>query len=118
LLQGRKALEKFELKGDEQHGVQVLQRVPGNALPHDCRECPASMHGGVHNIRKSKEKNYGYNRDTGDYGDLRKAGASIREGDAPAHFKMPPALPALLLDHRIFGRRSAGKEEERRRWPR
>jgi len=27
LLQGRKRSKKFELKGDEQHGVQVLQRV-------------------------------------------------------------------------------------------
>ena len=28
----------------------------------------------VNNIRKSKDKNYGYNADTGEYGDLRKAG--------------------------------------------
>src|SRR4029077_11990389 len=59
LLQGRKALEKFELKGDEQHGVQVLQRV----LEMPCRMIAenAGLDGTVvvHNIRKSKEKNYG-----------------------------------------------------------
>jgi len=71
----------------------------------------------VHNIRKSKEKNYGYNADTGDYGDLRKAGVVDPVKVTRSALQMPQrCLPTA--DHRIFGRRSAGKEEERRRWPR
>src|SRR5205814_2017336 len=74
LLQARKALDKFELDGDEGLGVQVLQRV----LEMPCRFIAenAGLDGTVvvNNIRRSKEKNYGYNAETGKYEDLRKAG--------------------------------------------
>src|SRR5215471_5263554 len=74
LLQARRVLDKSKFEGDESHGVQVLQRV----LEMPCRLIAenAGLDGSVvvNNIRKSKEKNYGYNADTGVYEDLRKAG--------------------------------------------
>jgi chaperonin GroEL len=74
LLQARKVLDKLELGGDEGLGVQVLQRV----LEMPCRWIAenAGLDGTVvvNNIRRSKEKNYGYDADRGAYGDLRKAG--------------------------------------------
>src|SRR5205823_8677878 len=75
LLQTRKALDKqLGLEGDEALGVQVLQHV----LDIPCRFIAenAGLDGTVvvNNIRRSKEKNYGYNAETGKYEDLRKAG--------------------------------------------
>src|SRR5205823_10527347 len=74
LLQTRKALEKAGLEGDEGIGIGVLLRV----LDIPCRMIAenAGLDGTVvvNNIRRAKEKNYGYNAETGEYTDLRKAG--------------------------------------------
>ncbi len=74
LLQARKVLEKAGLDGDEAIGVQALQRV----LDIPCRSIAdnAGQDGTVvvNNIRRTKEKNYGYDADKGVYCDLRKAG--------------------------------------------
>ena len=74
LLQTRKVLDKFTLEGDEAAGVDVLKSV----LEMPCRMIAenAGLDGSVvvNNIRKSKEKNYGYDADKNVYGDLRKAG--------------------------------------------
>src|SRR5262249_37757933 len=74
LLQARKPLDRFQLEGDEQAGAQVVQQV----LEMPCRFIAdnAGQDGAVvvNNIRRSKEKNYGYDADRGVYTDLRKAG--------------------------------------------
>lgn len=75
LLQARKVLEKH-MKGtdDESQGMAVLYK----ALEMPCRMIAenAGLDGTVvvANILKSKDKNYGYNADTEEYTDLRKAG--------------------------------------------
>jgi chaperonin GroEL len=74
LLQARKVLDKFSAEGDEQAGVQVVQQV----LEMPCRFIAenAGLDGSVvvANIRRGKEKNYGYDADKGEYTDLRKRG--------------------------------------------
>ncbi|GIW79166.1 MAG: 60 kDa chaperonin 1 [Gemmatales bacterium] len=74
LLQARKVLDKLELQGDEALGVQLLR----NVLDFPCRKIAenAGLDGSVvvANILRSKDKNYGFNADTGEYTDLRKAG--------------------------------------------
>ena len=74
LLQARKVLDKLHLEGDEALGVRCLAIV----LEMPCRMIAdnAGVDGTVvvNNIRRSKEKNYGYNALTGEYGDMRKAG--------------------------------------------
>jgi chaperonin GroEL len=74
LIHARKVLEKFELDGDESMGVRVVY----NSLEIPCREIAenAGADGTVvaNNIRRSKEKNYGFDALVGEYGDLRKAG--------------------------------------------
>ncbi|MCS7045880.1 MAG: chaperonin GroEL [Gemmataceae bacterium] len=74
LIHARKALDKFELPGDEGLGVRVV----ANVLEIPCREIAqnAGVDGTVvaNNIRRSKDKNYGFNALTGEYEDLRKAG--------------------------------------------
>jgi len=74
LLQARKVLDKVKEESDEALGIGVLR----NVLEMPCRYIAenAGLDGSVvvNNIRKNKEKNYGYNADTGVYEDLRKAG--------------------------------------------
>jgi chaperonin GroEL len=75
LLWGRKALQNLKLKDEvEQMGVQVLYR----ALEMPCRLIAdnAGLDGTVvvNNISRSKDKNYGYDADKGEYTDLRKRG--------------------------------------------
>ncbi len=74
LIHAGKPLEKFELDGDEGLGVRVLRDV----LDIPCRwiALNAGLDGTVvaHNIRRSKDKNYGYDAERGEYCDLRKAG--------------------------------------------
>jgi chaperonin GroEL len=74
LLQARKSLDKLEVEGDEEAGVQVLKHV----LEMPCRFIAenAGLDGSVvvANIRRTREKNYGYDAETGEYTDLRKRG--------------------------------------------
>src|SRR5262249_38693189 len=75
LLQCRKALDKLQLEHhDEQMGVEVIRSV----LDIPCRMIAenAGQDGSVvvARIRRSKEKNHGYNAETDTYEDLRAAG--------------------------------------------
>jgi chaperonin GroEL len=74
MLQARKSLDSLKLDGDEAMGVKVVQAV----LEMPCRMIAenAGVDGTVvvNTIRKTKEKNFGYNALTGEYEDLRKAG--------------------------------------------
>src|SRR5205085_7660344 len=74
LIQARKVLDKFTLAGDEQLGVRCLQNIlefPARMIAENAGKDGTVV---VNNIRRSKEKNYGYNADTDTYEDLRKAG--------------------------------------------
>src|SRR5438445_9429575 len=74
LLHAAKVLDKGDRSGDEALGTALLKRV----VEMPCRLIAenAGLDGTVvvNNIRRTKEKNYGYNAETGAYGDLRKAG--------------------------------------------
>src|SRR5579875_1631463 len=75
LLQARKVLDKFEAESeDEQAGVRLVQNVL--EMPCRCIAENAGLDGSVvvANIRRSKDKNYGYDADKGEYTDLRKRG--------------------------------------------
>jgi chaperonin GroEL len=74
LIQARKVLEKLEVEGDEELGVKLLARI----LDWPCRWIAenAGLDGTVvvNKITKSKDKNFGYDAERGEYTDLRKAG--------------------------------------------
>jgi chaperonin GroEL len=97
LLQARKGLDKLQLGGDEEVGAQVLK----NALEVPCRWIAenAGMDGAVvvNNIRRSKDKNYGYNADTGEYEDLRKAGIVDPVKVTRSALQNAASVAALLL---------------------
>src|ERR1700730_13684321 len=68
------ALEKLKLQGDEAIGVNIVKR----ALEEPMRKIVqnAGQEGGiiVGRVRDSKEENYGFNAETGEFGDMIKAG--------------------------------------------
>jgi chaperonin GroEL len=74
LIQAARSLEKFKADETEQLGIELLKKV----LEIPCRSIAenAGLDGSVvvNNIRRSKEKNYGYDAQEGKYTDLRKAG--------------------------------------------
>ena len=74
LLNARKVLDKQKLQGDEDAGLRVLFRaleMPARMIAENAGEDGSVV---VANILKGKDKNYGYNADTDEYTDLRKAG--------------------------------------------
>jgi chaperonin GroEL len=74
LLRCLNALDKLKLDGDEATGVNIVKR----ALEEPCRQIAHNAgHEGaviVGRIRESKDDNFGFNADTGEFGDLVKAG--------------------------------------------
>jgi len=68
------ALEKLKLNGDEAIGVNIVKRAleePMRQIAHNAGEEGAVI---VGRVRESKEDNFGYNADTGEFIDLVKAG--------------------------------------------
>jgi chaperonin GroEL len=74
LLHARKVLDKQKLEGDEEVGLRVLFKaleMPARLIAENAGKDGTVV---VANILKQKDKNYGYNADTDEYEDLRKAG--------------------------------------------
>ncbi len=68
------ALEKLKLNGDEAIGVNIVKRAleePMRQIAYNAGEEGAVI---VGRVRESKEDNFGYNADTGEFIDLVKAG--------------------------------------------
>ena len=68
------ALEKLKLHDDEAIGVNIVKRAleePMRQIAHNAGAEGAVI---VGRIRESKDDNFGYNADTGEFGDLVKAG--------------------------------------------
>src|SRR6184192_2941660 len=74
LLRCLPALEKLKLGGDQQIGVNIVKR----ALEEPIRQIAENAgHEGalvVGHVRESKDENFGFNAETGEFGDLVKAG--------------------------------------------
>ena len=68
------ALEKIKATGDEEIGVNIVKRAleePMRQIAHNAGEEGAVI---VGRVRDSKDDNFGFNADTGEYGDMVKAG--------------------------------------------
>jgi len=74
LLRAIPALEKIKMEGDELVGVGIVKRSleePARQIAHNAGAEGAVVIG---KIRDSKEEHYGFNADSGDYGDMVKMG--------------------------------------------
>jgi chaperonin GroEL len=68
------AIEKLKLHDDEAGGVGIVKRAleePARQIAHNAGAEGAVVIG---KIRESKDENYGFNADTGEYGDMVKMG--------------------------------------------
>ena len=68
------ALEKLKLHGDEAIGVNIVKRAleePLRQIAHNAGHEGAVV---VGRVRESKDENFGFNADSGEFGDLVKAG--------------------------------------------
>jgi chaperonin GroEL len=68
------ALEKIKASGDEEIGVNIVKRAleePMRQIAHNAGEEGAVI---VGRVRDSKDDNFGFNADSGEYGDMVKAG--------------------------------------------
>ena len=68
------ALEKLKLHDDEAIGVNIVKRALEEPMRQIVRNAGAEGAVVVGRVRESKDDNFGYNADTGEYGDLVKAG--------------------------------------------
>src|SRR5579871_2428639 len=74
LLRCLPAIEKLKLEDDEAVGVGIVKRAleePARQIAHNAGHEGAVVIG---KIRESKDDNFGFNADTGEYGDMVKAG--------------------------------------------
>jgi len=74
LLRCLNAIEKLKLHDDEGVGVGIVKRAleePARQIAHNAGHEGAVVIG---KIRESKDDNFGFNADTGDYGDMVKMG--------------------------------------------
>src|SRR5579859_6458977 len=74
LLRAATALEKLKLEGDEKVGVNVLKRACEEPLRQIVQNAGHEGALVVGRVRESKDENFGFNADTGEFGDLVKAG--------------------------------------------
>ena len=68
------ALEKLKVTGDEEIGVNIVKRAleePARQIAHNAGEEGAVV---VGKVRDSENDNFGFNADSGEYGDMVKAG--------------------------------------------
>jgi chaperonin GroEL len=68
------ALDALKVTGDESIGVNIVKRAleePLRQIAHNAGGEGAVV---VGRIRESKDENFGFNADTGDFGDMVKAG--------------------------------------------
>lgn len=68
------AIEKLKLQDDEAVGVGIVKRAleePSRQIAHNAGHEGAVVIG---RVRESKDENFGFNAETGDYGDMVKMG--------------------------------------------
>ncbi|PYT84954.1 MAG: hypothetical protein DMG40_00535 [Acidobacteria bacterium] len=68
------ALEKLKLHDDEAIGVNIVKRALEEALPQIAVNAGHEGAVVVGRVRESKDENFGFNAETGEFGDLVKAG--------------------------------------------
>src|ERR1700681_4202376 len=74
LLRCLPALEKLKLHGDEAIGVNIVKRALEEPLRQIAQNAGQEGAVVVGRVRESKDENFGFNADSGEFGDLVKAG--------------------------------------------
>jgi chaperonin GroEL len=105
------ALEKLKLHGDEATGVNIVKR----ALEEPLRQIAQNAgHEGaliVGRVRDSKDENFGFNAETGEFGDLVKAGVIDPAKVTRLALQNAASIVSLMLTTEVLIAESKGGEK-------
>ncbi|MGC1934237.1 MAG: chaperonin GroEL [Candidatus Acidiferrales bacterium] len=97
LLRCIRALDKIKATGDEEIGVNIVRRAleePMRQIAHNAGEEGAVV---VGKVRENENDNYGFNADTGEYGDMVKAGVIDPAKVTRLALQTAASIAALML---------------------
>ena len=111
LLRCLPALEKLKLQGDEATGVNIVKR----ALEEPLRQIAQNAgHEGalvVGRVRESKDENFGFNAETGEFGDLVKAGVIDPAKVTRLALQNAASIVSLMLTTEVLIAEAKGEEK-------
>jgi chaperonin GroEL len=111
LLRCLPALEKLKLHGDEAIGVNIVKR----ALEEPLRQIAQNAgHEGaliVGRVRESKDENFGFNAETGEFGDLVKAGVIDPAKVTRLALQNAASIVSLMLTTEVLIADAKGEEK-------
>jgi chaperonin GroEL len=111
LLRCLPALEKLKLHGDEAVGVNIVKR----ALEEPIRQIAQNAgHEGaliVGRVRESKDENFGFNAETGEFGDLVKAGVIDPAKVTRLALQNAASIVSLMLTTEVLIADAKGEEK-------
>ncbi|MGB4784523.1 MAG: chaperonin GroEL [Candidatus Acidiferrum sp.] len=111
LLRCRPALEKLKLHDDEAIGVNIVKR----ALEEPLRQIAENAgHEGalvVGRVRESKDENFGFNAETGEFGDLVKAGVIDPAKVTRLALQNAASIVSLMLTTEVLIADAKGEEK-------
>ncbi len=95
LLRSVKALDNLKAPNDDQRvGIDIIRRAIEAPVRQIAENAGAEGSIIVGKLREKSEFAYGWNAQTGEYGDLFAQASSIRPRSCARHFRMRPRLPA------------------------
>ena len=95
-LRAEKALDKLKLKGDEAVGALIVRKALEEPIRQICENAGAEGSIVVNNVR-DKDINYGFNAETGDYGDMVKMGVIDPTKVSRTALENAASIAALLI---------------------
>ncbi len=95
-LRAEKALDKLKLKGDEAVGSLIVRKALEEPIRQICENAGAEGSIVVNNVR-DKDINYGFNAETGDYGDMVKMGVIDPTKVSRTALENAASIAALLI---------------------
>ena len=95
-LRAEKALENLKQKGDEAIGAVIVRKAMEEPIRQICENAGAEGSIVVNNVR-DKEVNYGFNAETGEYGDMIKMGVIDPTKVSRTALENAASIAALLI---------------------
>ena len=115
LIRASKVIDGLKLTGDEKQGSEIVRRAieqPARFIAENAGVDGAVV---VSRIKKSNDPHYGYNAETGEWGNLLEAGIVDPVKVTRLALQNAASVAGLLLTTEALDRRAP--EEERSRWP-
>ena len=105
------ALDKLKLQDDEATGVNIVKRAleePTRQIAQNARHEGAII---IRRVRDSKEENFGFNAETGEFGDMIKAGVIDPAKVTRLALQNAASIVALMLTTEVLIADVKGEEE-------